>query len=210
MTPSKGVEVILASKLALMESQVMYSRIDPHPKLCMKFTTDEGSWVRCPFAHGYLPAWNMSVTGQLNKLQLTLLAQDKAEFKVALCNRTSANKCDPIEELYVSAGTAGAYSAVFNFPQEDCDSNICVQGWRTDVEYSARVQICGVFCKQNEPTQFLWPMAFTAIVLITVTLVIISGYLLFRALQRPYQKVFLYSNQLSRSIDIEVKGTSHF
>lgn len=193
--------------------QVTYSRIDPHPKLCMKFTTDKGSWVRCPFAYGYLSAWNMSVTGQLNKLQLTLLAEDKAEFKVALCNRTSANKCDPIEEQYVTAGTVGAYSAVFNFPQEDCDSNICVQGWRTDVEYSACVQICGVFCEQNvtcAPPQFLWPMAITAILLITVTLVIFTGYLLFRALQRPNQKAFLYSSQLFRSIDIEVKGTSDF
>lgn len=54
----------------------------------------------------------MSVTGQLNKLQLTLLTEDKAEFKVALCNRTSANKCDPIEEQYVTAGTVSLFCLI--------------------------------------------------------------------------------------------------
>ncbi|KAI1239403.1 hypothetical protein IHE44_0012523, partial [Lamprotornis superbus] len=31
---------------------VKYSRVDTHPRLCMKFTTKRGSWIKCPFAHG--------------------------------------------------------------------------------------------------------------------------------------------------------------
>ncbi|KFP89642.1 Putative interleukin-17 receptor E-like, partial [Apaloderma vittatum] len=35
--------------------KVKYSRVDTHPRLCMKFTTKQGSWVKCPFAHGEFP-----------------------------------------------------------------------------------------------------------------------------------------------------------
>ncbi|XP_062928219.1 interleukin-17 receptor E-like protein [Mobula hypostoma] len=194
-----------------VQQKVTYSRIDPHPKLCMKFTMDKRSWVRCPFVYGYLPGWNMSIAGQLNKLQLTFVTQDKAEFKMALCNRTTANNCEPIKEMHVTAGTMGAYSAVLNFPNDECDSNICVQGWRTDIEYSVRVQFCGSLCKENHTTaspRLLWPLAITAILLITITLLIYSGYMLFTVLQQPYQRVFLYSGQLSRSINTDVKGIS--
>ncbi|XP_051889929.1 putative interleukin-17 receptor E-like [Pristis pectinata] len=213
MSESNENCIDLQNSFHKVQHKVTYSRIDPHPKLCIKFTTDKGSWVRCPFAYGYLPAWNMSITEQLNKLQLTFVTQDKAEFKMALCNRTAANKCEPIKELYITAGTMGVYSEVFNFPYDERDSNICVQGWRTDIEYSVRIQICGMLSKENytkASPQFLWPMAITAILLITVTLVIFTGYMLFTALQPPYQKVFLYSSQLSRSIDVDVKEISHF
>ncbi|XP_069765937.1 interleukin-17 receptor E-like protein [Narcine bancroftii] len=195
------------------QHKVTYSRIEPHPKLCVKFTSDKGFWVRCPFASGYLPAWNMSTAGQLDNLQLTFVTQGKAEFKTALCNRTGPNKCEPIKELIITARTMGVYSAVFNFPSEQCDSDICVQGWRTDIEYSVRIQICDMICKENftrASPQFLWPMAITAILLIMVTLVIITGYILFTAPQKPYRKVFLHSSQFSTSMDAEVKGISRF
>ncbi|NXU65746.1 I17EL protein, partial [Horornis vulcanius] len=35
--------------------KVKYSRVDTHPRLCMKFTTKRGSWIKCPFAHGEFP-----------------------------------------------------------------------------------------------------------------------------------------------------------
>ncbi|KFP30384.1 Putative interleukin-17 receptor E-like, partial [Colius striatus] len=35
--------------------KIKYSRVDTHPRLCMKFTTKQGSWVKCPFAHGDFP-----------------------------------------------------------------------------------------------------------------------------------------------------------
>ncbi|NXN99238.1 I17RE protein, partial [Rhinopomastus cyanomelas] len=35
--------------------KVKYSRVDTHPRLCVKFTTKEGSWIKCPFAHGEFP-----------------------------------------------------------------------------------------------------------------------------------------------------------
>ncbi|XP_056654440.1 putative interleukin-17 receptor E-like [Monodelphis domestica] len=34
---------------------VHYLQVDPQPWLCMKFTTPQGSWVRCPFATGNFP-----------------------------------------------------------------------------------------------------------------------------------------------------------
>ncbi|XP_067915831.1 interleukin-17 receptor E-like protein isoform X2 [Heterodontus francisci] len=211
MTESNDYCIDLQNSSHKVKQKVRYSRVDPHPRLCVKFTTREGFWVRCPFAFGYLPVWNMSTNEQLGKLQLTFVTQDKAEFKMALCNRTAPHKCEPLKELYVTANTIGAYSRVFNLSHEECDSIICVQGWRTDIEYSVRIQICDIMCKLNSTaasSQYIWPIAITVILLILVTMMLFIGYMSCTALQQPYRKVFLHSNQSSKRMSVEIKGTS--
>ncbi|XP_067861460.1 interleukin-17 receptor E-like protein [Heptranchias perlo] len=213
MTESNDHCIDLQNSFQKVQQKVRYSRVDPHPRLCVKFTTDEGYWVRCPFAFGYLPVWNMSTDGQLGKLQLTFTTQDKAEFKMALCNRTALHKCEPVKELYVTANTIGAYSTVFNLSHEECDSNFCVQGWRTDREYSVRIQSCGIMCKLNSSgasLRYTWAITITAILLILLTVILFTGYMLFTALHQPYKKVFLHSNQSSKRMSMEIKGTSLF
>ncbi|GCB69163.1 interleukin-17 receptor E-like protein [Scyliorhinus torazame] len=195
-----------------VRQKVRYSRVDPHPSLCVKFTTDEGFWVRCPFASGYLPVWNMSTDGQLGKLQLTFMTQDKADFKMVLCNKTTPHKCESLKELHVTANTIGAVSRVLNLSLEECDSNLCVQGWRTDIEYSVRIQFCNM-CKLNSTgtsSRYIWPIAITVILLILMTVILCIGYMICRVLHQPYRKVFLHSTQSSRRMSVEVDGISPF
>ncbi|XP_078090846.1 interleukin-17 receptor E-like protein [Mustelus asterias] len=213
MTGSNDHCTDLQDSLHKVRQKVRYSRVDPHPRLCVKFTTDEGFWVRCPFASGYLPVWNMSTDGQLGKLQLTFMTQDKAEFKMALCNRTTSYECEPLKELHVTANTIGAFSRVFNLSHEECGSNYCVQGWRTDIEYSVRIEFCDIMCKRNSTiisSHYLWPIAVTAILLILVTVTFCIGYMVCRVLHQPYRKVFLHSTQSSKRMSVEIQGTSLF
>nr|XP_056702462.1 putative interleukin-17 receptor E-like [Euleptes europaea] len=67
-TNNQCVDLLNSSKTA--PEKVKYSRIDAHPRLCMKFTTKHGSWVRCPFVRGTAPAFRnhrIGITCQENK-----------------------------------------------------------------------------------------------------------------------------------------------
>uniref|UniRef100_UPI00398F135F interleukin-17 receptor E-like protein n=1 Tax=Pristiophorus japonicus TaxID=55135 RepID=UPI00398F135F len=213
MTGNNDQCIDLQNSFHKVQQKVRYSRVDPHPRLCVKFTTDQGYWVRCPFAFGFLPVWNMSANRLLGKLQLTFMTHDKAEFKMALCKSTEPHKCEPLKEQYVTENTIGAYSRVFTLSHEECGSDFCVQGWRTDIEYSVRIQICDTMCNLNSrgaSPQNIWPITITTILLILVTLMLFTGYMLFIALCQPYRKVFLPSNQSSKRMSVEVKGSSLF
>ncbi|XP_010579572.1 PREDICTED: putative interleukin-17 receptor E-like [Haliaeetus leucocephalus] len=103
--------------------KVKYSRVDTHPRLCMKFTTKQGSWVKCPFAHGEFPAWKMRTAIAAEQIQVFFTSQTKAQFSVLVCNRTQLASCE-------SVGMHHSVSV----------------GWRTDVDYSVPLQICDIHC----------------------------------------------------------------
>ncbi|XP_074941390.1 interleukin-17 receptor E-like protein isoform X7 [Phalacrocorax aristotelis] len=125
------------------EKQVKYSRVDTHPRLCMKFTTKQGSWVKCPFAHGEFPAWKMRTAAVAEQIQVFFTSQMKAQFSVLVCNRTQLASCESVGMHHsVSVGD----SVSITMSQEMCGSAICIQGWRTDVDYSVPLQICDIHC----------------------------------------------------------------
>ncbi|XP_010014270.1 PREDICTED: putative interleukin-17 receptor E-like [Nestor notabilis] len=103
--------------------KVKYSRVDTHPRLCMKFTTKQGSWVKCPFARGEFPAWKMRTAAVAEQIQVFFTSQTKAQFSVLVCNRTQMASCE-------SLGMHRSVSV----------------GWRTDVDYSVPLQICDIHC----------------------------------------------------------------
>ncbi|XP_009077474.1 PREDICTED: putative interleukin-17 receptor E-like [Acanthisitta chloris] len=103
--------------------KVKYSRVDTHPRLCMKFTTKRGTWIKCPFAHGEFPAWKMRTVAAAEQIQVFFTSQTKAQFSVLVCNRTQMASCE-------SLGMHHSVSV----------------GWRTDVDYSVPLQICDTYC----------------------------------------------------------------
>ncbi|XP_009997747.1 PREDICTED: putative interleukin-17 receptor E-like [Chaetura pelagica] len=103
--------------------KVKYSRVDTHPRLCMKFTTKQGSWVKCPFANGEFPAWKMRTAAVGEQIEVFFTSQTKAQFSVLVCNRTQLASCE-------SVGMNHSVSV----------------GWRTDVDYSVPLQICDIHC----------------------------------------------------------------
>ncbi|XP_027750706.1 putative interleukin-17 receptor E-like isoform X1 [Empidonax traillii] len=125
------------------EKQVKYSRVDTHPRLCMKFTTKRGSWIKCPFAHGEFPAWKMRTAAVAEEIQVFFTSQTKAQFSVLVCKRTQMASC---ESLGMHHSISVGDSVSITMPQEMCGTTICIQGWRTDVDYSVPLQICDTYC----------------------------------------------------------------
>ncbi|XP_072418687.1 interleukin-17 receptor E-like protein [Chiloscyllium punctatum] len=213
MTRSSDHCIDLQNSFHKRQHKVRYSRVDPNPRLCVKFTTNEGVWVRCPFAFGYSPAWNMTFDEQYSKLQFTFKTLNKAEFKMALCNRSAPHECDPLKELQVTANTVGAYTRVFNLSQEEYDSNFCIQGWRTDVEYSVRIQFCDIMWitelkATGTSSAYTWTVAIFMILVILLTVILVAGYMFCRALHRPYRKVVQHSSQSSKRMSVDIQEAS--
>ncbi|XP_064512286.1 interleukin-17 receptor E-like protein [Pseudopipra pipra] len=125
------------------EKQVKYSRVDTHPRLCMKFTTKKGTWIKCPFAHGEFPAWKMRTAAVAEQIQVFFTSQTKAQFSVLVCNRTQMASCESLG-MHHSVSVGDPVS--ITMPQEMYGSTICIQGWRTDVDYSVPLQICDTYC----------------------------------------------------------------
>ncbi|KAI1882234.1 hypothetical protein AGOR_G00248590 [Albula goreensis] len=46
---------LVNSTQATLTSEVRYYKVDPNPRLCLKFTTDAGSWIKCPFEKRNFP-----------------------------------------------------------------------------------------------------------------------------------------------------------
>ncbi|KAI5617810.1 putative interleukin-17 receptor E-like, partial [Silurus asotus] len=38
-----------------VKGMVTFKAVDPHPRLCMKFVTEAGTWIKCPFTGGNFP-----------------------------------------------------------------------------------------------------------------------------------------------------------
>ncbi|XP_015273372.1 PREDICTED: putative interleukin-17 receptor E-like [Gekko japonicus] len=105
-TSDQCVDLMNSSKTA--PEKVKYSRVDAHPRLCMKFTTKRGSWVRCPFAHGNAQAWTMKVSAMEEQIQVSFTSNTEAQFSVLVCNITESSSCD-------SAGIPQSISVVCAF-----------------------------------------------------------------------------------------------
>ncbi|KAF2975575.1 hypothetical protein EK904_010847 [Melospiza melodia maxima] len=104
--------------------KVKYSRVDTHPRLCMKFTTKRGSWIKCPFAHGEFPAWKMRTAAVAEQIQVFFTSQTKAQFSVLVCNRTQMASCESLG-MHHSVSVGDPVSITMS--QEMCGSTICIQ-----------------------------------------------------------------------------------
>ncbi|XP_065597598.1 interleukin-17 receptor E-like protein [Cyrtonyx montezumae] len=143
MKSNDQCEDIQDSSKRFPEKQVKYSRVDTHPRLCMKFTTKQGSWVKCPFAHGEFPAWKMRTAAVADRIQVFFTSQTKAHFSVLVCNRTQLASC---ESVGIRRSVSVGDSVSITVSREMCRSTVCIQGWRTDVDYSVPLQICDIHC----------------------------------------------------------------
>ncbi|XP_072856705.2 interleukin-17 receptor E-like protein isoform X2 [Pogona vitticeps] len=125
--------------------KVKYSRVDAHPRLCMKFTNKYGSWVRCPFGHENFQAWKMRLAVMKEQIEVSFTSHPEAQFSVIVCNRTESSSCNStgIHQLILVDGSS---SISLNISRKMCDPDLCIQGWRTDVDYSLPSYICDLPC----------------------------------------------------------------
>ncbi|XP_049740674.1 putative interleukin-17 receptor E-like isoform X3 [Elephas maximus indicus] len=136
--------------------KVRYPLVDTQPQLCLKFSTHRGFWVRCPFAQRRFPAWRMAVQPLPSQglLRASFFSPSPARFQVRLCHQWEPQlpTCHRVLEttpLPAALGDplVGPVAAFVDIPQEEaCAPGICIQGWRTDVNFSVPQQLCNVQC----------------------------------------------------------------
>ncbi|XP_031793694.1 putative interleukin-17 receptor E-like [Sarcophilus harrisii] len=129
---------------------VHYLQVDPQPWLCMKFTTLQGSWVKCPFADRKFPGWKMKIHQLPDKLRAFFISKTPARFQVRLCNRSNPSHCHVLKTISVTPQGGADATGHIDIPESEvCSPDICIQGWRTDVDYSIPVQMCDIRCNNS-------------------------------------------------------------
>ncbi|XP_054426420.1 interleukin-17 receptor E-like protein [Pteronotus mesoamericanus] len=134
--------------------RVQYSLVDTQPQLCLRFSTSQGFWVRCPFQQPRFPAWKMAVqpAPSPGHLRVTFFSPSPARFQVCLGHRRKAwpPPCHrPLQATVLSPASANltAVEAFVDVPRDKaCGPDTCIQGWRTDLHFSAPRQLCDVPC----------------------------------------------------------------
>ncbi|XP_058423967.1 putative interleukin-17 receptor E-like [Diceros bicornis minor] len=138
--------------------RVQYSLVDTQPQLCLKFSTSLSFWVRCPFEQQHFPAWKMIVqpASSPSHLRVTFFSPSPARFQVHLCHgrKTWPPACRPVLQATPLPPTSGDLTAdpavaFVEIPgNEACVPGTCIQGWRTDVNFSAPQQLCDLQCTE--------------------------------------------------------------
>ncbi|XP_061570346.1 putative interleukin-17 receptor E-like [Cololabis saira] len=150
--------------------KVTFTKVDPHPQLCMKFTLGSRSWTRCPFGD-LIKAWDVVVKGQQGPEEAQLLSQIEASFSVGLCVKSKgSSECQTTETHSVHVGKHRAVD--LNLPGKSCDS--CIRVQRLDVKYAVAVVHCFEQCYEA-PQDLMWvilPAAFCLFGIIIVTLML--------------------------------------
>ncbi|KAK6315033.1 hypothetical protein J4Q44_G00145620 [Coregonus suidteri] len=129
---------LAGSSQTLSREKITFSRVDPHPQLCMKFTTDSGSWIRCPFADGNFQAWDLGV----DQLRLVVTSRVRAPISLRVCVKTGTSVCHPGHTFPVH----GEKSVNLNLTVDICLPNTCVQVKRLNVKYAATILHCYIRC----------------------------------------------------------------
>ncbi|XP_077194403.1 interleukin-17 receptor E-like protein isoform X2 [Paroedura picta] len=175
-TNDQCVDLLNSSKIT--PEKVKYSRVDVHPRLCMKFTTKHNSWVRCPFAHGNAQAWTMKVSTTQEQIQVSFTSKTEAQFSVLVCNVTESSSCDSTG-IHQSISVGGSMSTYVNISGKTCGLNICIQ--RTDVDYSIPTYVCDLPCTFSSSSQQYYETSFNilstvATLAVLVVMMALLGY----------------------------------
>ncbi|XP_070848365.1 interleukin-17 receptor E-like protein isoform X1 [Chaetodon trifascialis] len=126
--------------------KITFTKVDPHPQLCMKFTAGAQSWTRCPFSGTRFQAWEVVVTRGQGIEDVKMLSQITATFSVGLCEKSKGSAaCQTTETHTIHVEKNKAVG--LNMRGELCNS--CLQVKRLDVEFAATVVHCLQQCNQS-------------------------------------------------------------
>ncbi|XP_029969851.1 putative interleukin-17 receptor E-like isoform X2 [Salarias fasciatus] len=126
--------------------KMVFSEVDPHPDLCVKFTSGSRSWTRCPFADRRLQAWEVVVMAAEGQRKVNLLSQITATFSVGLCVKPAASHECHVTETH-SLQVEKHKAVDLNLGGKMC--NFCVQVKRLDVKFAATTTDCFEQCDES-------------------------------------------------------------
>ncbi|KAH0616533.1 hypothetical protein JD844_027718, partial [Phrynosoma platyrhinos] len=170
-TDDECVDLENTSSRAL--EKVKYSRVDAHPRLCMKFTAKHGSWVRCPFAHGNFQVWKMRLAVMEEHTEVSFMSHTEAQFSVLVCHKTESSLCNTTG-THQPISVGGLRSMSVNISGKACGSNFCIQGWRTDVDYSIPSYICDLPCTSSTQGAEVYENSFNILSIIVLLAILVT------------------------------------
>ncbi|XP_023694708.2 interleukin-17 receptor E-like protein isoform X2 [Paramormyrops kingsleyae] len=136
------------SSQVVSSKKVVFSKVDPHPKLCVKFSTAAGSWVKCPFVRQNA-AWDLTFSSVAQHQTVTVSSYINTEVVWGLCRNSKPMECDQVASLAVEK-----FKPVdINLTMETCGPGVCVQVRRTDVNFSVQVLHCNFQCSDGYPDE---------------------------------------------------------
>ncbi|CAN9508282.1 unnamed protein product [Ophioblennius macclurei] len=190
----------------ISREKITFSKVDPHPELCVKFTAGSGSWTRCPFADRRLRAWEVVVMKAEGHSKVSILSQITATFSVGLCVKSAgSHECHVTETQALHAEKNKAVDLTLG--RKMC--NVCVQIKRLDTRFAATTIDCPDQCHDSH-TDMTWVIAASACLsaVIVVTLVL---HVLLSVHQKRKQKrnpVRSSRTQIDCGLDCVVSGLS--
>ncbi|XP_076008037.1 interleukin-17 receptor E-like protein [Genypterus blacodes] len=151
--------------------KIAFTKVDPHPQLCMKFTAGSRSWIKCPFADSRFQAWEMRRQGHQ---EVHMRSQITASFSVGVCVKSGpSHVCGP--EHTHTVHVEKHKSVQLDLTEDLCKSHTCLQVRRTDVKYATTVVQCFQQCDQSaswEVAHVIVPVGVCLFTIIFVTLVL--------------------------------------
>ncbi|XP_034528976.1 putative interleukin-17 receptor E-like isoform X1 [Notolabrus celidotus] len=127
-------------------AKISFTKVDPHPQLCMKFTTWSQSWTRCPFANARFQAWEFAVTRYQGHEGVEIMSQITADFSVELCAKSDESDECRITNAH-TVHVEKHQAAGLNLKGEFC--NTCLQAKRMGVEFAVTVIRCLDDCNKS-------------------------------------------------------------
>ncbi|KAK2858837.1 hypothetical protein Q5P01_003457 [Channa striata] len=191
--------------------KIIFSKVDPHPQLCMKFTADSQSWTRCPFAEGRFQAWEVVVRRQEGHKEVKVLAQVPASFSVGLCVKSAESAKCQIKETH-TVHVEKNKAVALNLTKELFNS--CLQVKRLDVNFAVPVIYCLDKCNESSclrpflSRQASWDLTWVvlpaAVCLSGVIIVTLVLHVLLTVYQRRKQKRHGSEKQIDPAFDCVV------
>lgn len=132
------------------KGKVTFSKVDPHPRLCMKFATEAGVWVKCPFAQESFSAWHLEMADHIGhhkqqRQQVVVTSRVRASFSLSVCSRNGPFEC--VEDKDSTAVHLERFQSVtLNLTTDSCNDNTCIKAKRTDVNYAVSLLTCHFQC----------------------------------------------------------------
>ncbi|KAB5542211.1 hypothetical protein PHYPO_G00088880 [Pangasianodon hypophthalmus] len=127
-----------------VKRMVTYSAVDPHPRLCMKFVTETGAWIKCPFSDGNFPAWQLEISTEEDQPQLLVTSRVKTSLSLSVCSKTGDSGCEDTQTILVDVEKFKHVQP--NLAMDLCTSGLCIKAKRMDVKYGVTTLFCQPSC----------------------------------------------------------------
>nr|XP_020495138.1 putative interleukin-17 receptor E-like [Labrus bergylta] len=150
-------------------AKVTFTKVDPHPQLCMKFTTASQSWTRCPFADARFQALEFTVTRHRGHVDVKMSSRITANFSIGLCVKwEGSTECNINKTHTVHVEKLKAVD--LNLTGEL--HNTCLQVKRLDTKFAATVTHCFEDYTSEDLTWVIVPVGMCLSGIIIVTLIL--------------------------------------